>query len=74
MRTFEYCQDNETFMVTLSILRIYQLSPLEMLIGIGMCACIRRDEQGQELGILVGGGNKHGRHIVIITIRLSTNL
>jgi len=70
MSTFEYCQENETFMVTLSILRIYQLSPLEMLIGIGMCACIRRDEQGQELGILVGGGNKHGRILVGVVINM----
>ena len=70
MSTFEYCQDNETFMVTLSILRIYQLSPLEMLIGIGTCACIRRDEQGQELGILVGGGNKHGQILVGVVINM----
>ena len=62
--------DNETSMVTSSISRICLLSPSEILIGIGMCACIRRDEQGQELGILVGGGNKHGRILVGVVINM----
>uniref|UniRef100_K3Z151 Uncharacterized protein n=1 Tax=Setaria italica TaxID=4555 RepID=K3Z151_SETIT len=31
-------------MVTSSISRIFQFSLPEMLIGVGLCACVRRDE------------------------------
>ena len=36
--------DSEAHMMTSSISRIYQLSLSEVLIGVGLCACIHRVE------------------------------